>query len=106
MALDLILRNARLANAGPEQPTVDIGVHNGRIVAIEPHLTAEGPAYDADGNLATDGTRNYGYYWKGRLSSVAVGGQTVNYGYDGFGRKVARTLGGNTSAIERGPAFC
>ena len=42
MALDLILRNARLASTGPEQPTVDIGVQHGRIVAIEPHLTAEG----------------------------------------------------------------
>ena len=55
MALDLILRNARLASAGPEQPTVDIGVQHGRIVAIEPHLTAEGPAYDAGGKLVSPG---------------------------------------------------
>ena len=55
MALDLILRNARLARAGPEQPTVDIGVQHGRIVAIEPHLTAEGPAYDAGGKLVSPG---------------------------------------------------
>jgi cytosine deaminase len=55
MALDLILRNARLASAGPEQPTVDIGVQHGRIVAIEPDLTAEGPAYDAGGKLVSPG---------------------------------------------------
>ena len=55
MALDLILRNARLASAGPEQPTVDIGVQHGRIVAIEPHLTAEGPAHDAGGKLVSPG---------------------------------------------------
>src|SRR5262249_56723930 len=55
MALDLILRNARLASTGPEQPTVDIGVQHGRIVAIEPRLTAEGPAYDAGGELVSPG---------------------------------------------------
>ena len=55
MALDLMLRNARLASAGPEQPTVDIGVQHGRIVAIEPHLTAEGPAYDAGGKMVSPG---------------------------------------------------
>ena len=55
MALDLILRNAKLANAGPVQPTVDIGVHSGRIVAIEPQLTAEGLAYDAGGKLVSPG---------------------------------------------------
>jgi hypothetical protein len=53
MALDLILRHARLASVGLEQPAVDIGVQHGRIVAIEPHLTAEGPAYDAGGKLVS-----------------------------------------------------
>ena len=55
MALDLILRNARLASAGPEQPTVDIGVQHGRIVAVEPCLAAEGPAHDAGGKLVSPG---------------------------------------------------
>ena len=55
MALDLILRNARLASTGPEQPMADIGVQHGRIVAIEPHLTTEGPAYDAGGKLVSPG---------------------------------------------------
>jgi len=55
MALDLIIRNARLARAGPDHPTVDIGVQHGIIVAVEPNLTAEGPAYDAGGKLVSPG---------------------------------------------------
>ena len=55
MTLDLILRNARLTSTGPDQPTVDIGVQHGRIVAIEPLLAAEGPAYDAGGKLVSPG---------------------------------------------------
>ena len=55
MALDLILRNARLASAGPDHPTVDIGVQHGRIVDVEPQLTAEGPAHDAGGKLVSPG---------------------------------------------------
>jgi cytosine/creatinine deaminase len=55
MALDLILRNARLASTGQEHPLVDIGVQHGRIVAVEPHLAAEGPAHDAGGKLVSPG---------------------------------------------------
>jgi cytosine deaminase len=55
MAWDLIIRNARLASAGPEKPTVDIGVRNGIIVAIEPHLAGHGPEHDADGKLVSPG---------------------------------------------------
>ena len=49
--MDLIVRNARLA-AGA---VVDIGVQGGRIVAIQPGLAADGPAYDALGRLACAG---------------------------------------------------
>src|SRR5262249_12789745 len=55
MALDLMRRNARLASTGPEQPTVDIGVRNGLLVAVEPHLAAEGPADDTGGKLVSPG---------------------------------------------------
>ena len=55
MALDLMLRNARLASAGSEQPTVAIGVRHGLLVAVEPHLAAEGPAYDAGGKRVPPG---------------------------------------------------
>jgi cytosine deaminase len=52
--MDLILRNARLAHA-PEAPAVDLGVSDGRIVAIEPHLQAEAAEYDATGQLVCGG---------------------------------------------------
>lgn len=55
MALDLIIRNARLSNAGADHPNFDIGVLDGIIVAVEPHLTAEGPEHDARGKLVTPG---------------------------------------------------
>ena len=55
MALDLIIRNARLASIGPDHPTVDIGVQHGIIVAVEPNLAADGPAHDASGKLVSPG---------------------------------------------------
>jgi cytosine deaminase len=55
MALDLIIRNARLSSAGTNHHTVDIGVRDGIIVAIEPGLDAGGPEHDARGRLVSPG---------------------------------------------------
>jgi cytosine deaminase len=55
MALDLVIRNARLTTAGSDHRTVDIGVRDGIIVAIEPNLAAEGPQHDARGKLVSPG---------------------------------------------------
>ena len=55
MALDLIIRNARLAGAAPGHATVDIGVQDGIIVAVEPNLAASGPQHDAGGKLVSPG---------------------------------------------------
>jgi cytosine deaminase len=52
--MDLIVRNARLAGA-PDAPPVDIGVADGKIVAVQPGLRAETPSYDADGRLTCGG---------------------------------------------------
>jgi cytosine deaminase len=52
--MDLIVRNARMADR-PSDGLVDIGVENGRIVAIEPGLAAEGASYDALGRLVCGG---------------------------------------------------
>jgi cytosine/creatinine deaminase len=52
--MDLIVRNARLSHA-PDAPAVDIGVADGRIVAIEVALVADGPEYDAGGCLVCGG---------------------------------------------------
>lgn len=58
MALDLIIRNARLAGAQAGQPTVaivDIGVQDGLITAVTPRLSADGPEHDAGGKLVSPG---------------------------------------------------
>jgi cytosine deaminase len=52
--MDLIIRNARLAN-GRSHELSDIGVADGRIVAIERELSGEGEFYDAEGRLACPG---------------------------------------------------
>ena len=49
MAFDLIVRNARIAGAAPDAPLSDIGVQDGRIVAIETELAADGEELDAGG---------------------------------------------------------
>jgi cytosine deaminase len=51
--MDLI-RNARLADRRPDELT-DIAIADGRIVAIEPEVSAEGEVYDAEGRLACPG---------------------------------------------------
>jgi cytosine/creatinine deaminase len=51
--MDLIVKNIRPVTA-PRAP-VDIGVVDGRIVAIEPELTAECETYDAGGRLVCAG---------------------------------------------------
>lgn len=53
MAFDLLVRNAHLADAATGSPTVDIGVSEGRIAAIQPGLAADGPEVDAGGNLVS-----------------------------------------------------
>ncbi len=55
MALDLILRNARISSAGADDPPVDIGVEAGRIVALEPNLAADGQEEDIGGKLVSPG---------------------------------------------------
>jgi cytosine/creatinine deaminase len=52
--MDLVVRNARLSSA-PEAPPVDIGITNGKIVAVQPGLQADAPVYDADGRLTCAG---------------------------------------------------
>jgi len=52
--MDLVIRNARLAEAASAGP-MDIGIGNGRILAIEPRLDADARVYDAEGRLACAG---------------------------------------------------
>lgn len=55
MAFDLILRNARLANGDGERSTVDIAIADGRIAAIEPHISGTGENVDAGRRLVSPG---------------------------------------------------
>jgi cytosine/creatinine deaminase len=52
--MDLIIRNARLADRRSDELT-DIGIADGRIVAVEPGFSAEAEVYDAQGRLACPG---------------------------------------------------
>ena len=52
--MDLILRNARLPDAGPDAKT-DVGIENGRIAAIAPALPAAGTEIDLQGRLLSPG---------------------------------------------------
>ncbi len=52
-AIDLVLREAHIAGSAPG--VVDIGVHDGRIVAIGPHLACEAPAQNLGGRLVVPG---------------------------------------------------
>src|SRR6187200_1064435 len=51
--MDLILRRARPSNRS--NGLFDIGIEGGRIVAIEPSLSAEGRQIDVDGRLVSPG---------------------------------------------------
>ncbi|MCY4416947.1 MAG: amidohydrolase family protein [Chloroflexi bacterium] len=52
--MDTILRNVRIAD-GPDAQSVDIGIENGRITAIESRLNADARIYDIGGRLVTPG---------------------------------------------------
>src|SRR5712675_2218548 len=52
--MDLLIRNARLADRASDDP-VDIGVGNGRIVAIARGLVADAHVYDAEERLVCPG---------------------------------------------------
>ena len=53
MAVDLIVRNARLVGSAEGGPPVDIAVEAGRIVAVEPDFSGDGEAVDAGGKLVS-----------------------------------------------------
>jgi cytosine deaminase len=55
MALDLIIRNAKLSNGRFDGATVDVGVSDGVIAAIERRIEARAPEHDAAGKLVSPG---------------------------------------------------
>ncbi len=55
MDFDLVLRNVRLPDAAPDQPTTDIGVKDGRIAAIARDLGAAKEEVQGNGRLVCSG---------------------------------------------------
>ncbi|HWI15248.1 MAG TPA: amidohydrolase family protein, partial [Burkholderiales bacterium] len=55
MGFDLIVRHARLGNGEGAHSTVDIGVADGRIAAVEARIAGDGESVDAAGNFVSPG---------------------------------------------------
>jgi cytosine/creatinine deaminase len=55
MSLDLVLRNARVVGSPIDARVQDIGIQDGKIVAIETDLSADGEQIDVDGRMVSPG---------------------------------------------------
>jgi RHS repeat-associated protein len=55
-------------------------------------------AYDANGNLTSDGSRTYTWDSRNRLRTIA-GAATAGFGYDAFGRRSSATVSGSTTSF-------
>src|SRR5712664_5014386 len=58
-------------------------------------------AYDANGNLTSDGTNIYTWNVRNQLVSIS-GGASASFQYDPFGRRVSKTIGGSTQYLYDG----
>ena len=56
-------------------------------------LNVQAMTYDANGNLTSDGVRNYGWDARNRLASM-TGTAPGSFRYDAFGRRVGKTING------------
>jgi RHS repeat-associated protein len=52
--------------------------------------------WDNNGNLTSDGQRNYGYDSANRLTSITDATNTTSFGYNGLGNRVQETVNGET----------
>jgi RHS repeat-associated protein len=55
-------------------------------------------AYDANGNLASDGNNNYGWNARNQLATM-TGGVTAAFQYDGLGRRTSKTVSGVSTSF-------
>ena len=89
------------------QLTVGTTVHGYTVAATSNRLTATaGPApaqtnaYDAAGNLSSNGTASFTYSDRGRMSRATVGANQINYLYNGLGQRVSKQ--GPTALVASG----
>jgi RHS repeat-associated protein len=54
-------------------------------------------AWDANGNLTSDGVRSYSYSPANRLTEVTQGSVTTQYAYNGDGVRTSKTVAGDTT---------
>src|SRR5579883_1370292 len=60
-------------------------------------INASGYAYDANGNMTSDGNNTLVYDAENRVVSAANGGASGSYTYDGNGQRVVKSSGGATT---------
>jgi RHS repeat-associated protein len=75
------------------------------------NLSGQPLTYDADGNLLSDGTRNYSWDAENRLIAISYPGQTgkqTAFSYDGLGRRfsLASTPVGGGSVVTTNYVWC
>jgi len=94
------LGNRTQKSVGQVTPTVTAYVLDAANELKEIHGgSAAGPllaslAYDLNGNVQNDGTRNYTWDALDQLAQVTNGTTTVNYAYDGLGRRTKKSVNG------------
>ena len=71
----------------------DIGLSASAPQTTMPSPDAQAVAYDAKGNLISDGHWTFSYDAENRLISATEGAATITYGYDPLGHRARRTIG-------------
>jgi RHS repeat-associated protein len=82
------------ARTGMPNPTTSTAVYN-----VDNELTnwnGATLAYDANGNMTSDGTNTYTWDARNQLASIA-GNFTASFQYDPFGRRLGKTINGSTT---------
>jgi RHS repeat-associated protein len=108
------------SNAFRGAPTLSGGTNTISITATDPsgnqatrqyNVGGTGGAraftYDANGNLTSDGARNFEWDARNRLTKLTEGSTSITYSYDGYSRRTAAvTKSGTTTVKETHNLWC